>query len=165
MKPLSPDEIKLAMINMSESELAAMSFPGLHETLWDEREFLGWRDVQNYLFGYIVFWLDDKARGFMLRAAENQMPAGISAMCVICRTAQPAPQVSLFVAAKAGKAGERGSTVGTYLCADLACPTLIRMASHSRADSAGTRTPKAAQEGSMIARLQNFSERVLTDIA
>ncbi len=165
MKPLNSDEIRLAMINMSETELAAMSFPGLHETLWDEREFLGWRDVQNYLFGYIVFWLDDKARGFMLRAAENQMPVGISAMCVICRTAQPAPQVSLFVAAKAGKAGQRGSTVGTYLCADLACPNLIRMASHRRSDSNGSLTLEAAQGRGMITRLQNFSERVLADIA
>lgn len=151
------------MINMSGSELASMSFPGLHETLWDEREFLGWRDVQNHLAGYIVFWLDERARGFKVRAAETQMPAGISAMCVICRTAQPAPQVSLFVAAKVGKAGRRGCTIGTYLCADLSCSSLVRLASQRRANLGHRALPQSLDSQGMILRLENFWKRLLTE--
>ena len=32
----------------------------------------------------------------------------------------------MFAAARAGAAGRNGNTVGTYICADLACSTYIR---------------------------------------
>ena len=47
------------MINMTEAELDAMTLPGLHETLWDDREFLGWRDATHPTKGYLVFWGGD----------------------------------------------------------------------------------------------------------
>jgi hypothetical protein len=31
-----------------------------------------------------------------------------------------------MVAAKAGKAGQQGNSVGAYLCSDLACPLYVR---------------------------------------
>ncbi len=34
--------------------------------------------------------------------------------------------VSLMVAAKQGKAGQQGNTVGTYTCSDLACSLYLR---------------------------------------
>jgi len=34
--------------------------------------------------------------------------------------------IALFVAAHAGTAGRQGNTVGTYICADLACSLYIR---------------------------------------
>jgi hypothetical protein len=34
--------------------------------------------------------------------------------------------VALFVARRAGSAGKAGNTVGTYMCADLACSLYLR---------------------------------------
>ncbi len=34
--------------------------------------------------------------------------------------------VSLFAAPKAGPSGRQGNTVGTCICADLACPLYVR---------------------------------------
>jgi len=44
MKPLTAEEIRSSIVNASEAEIVAMPLPGLHEVLWDEREFLGWLD-------------------------------------------------------------------------------------------------------------------------
>jgi len=47
MRPTTPDMISQSMVNMTEADLRLMTLPGLHETVWDEREFLGWRDVHH----------------------------------------------------------------------------------------------------------------------
>lgn len=161
MRPVTKADIASCMANMSDSDLAVMTFPGLHETLWEEREFLGWRDVHHNTKGYLVFWIGDGLRGLMVRAAETQMPPGRSAICALCHTQQPAPQVSMFVAPKAGDEGYRGNTVGTYLCADLACSTLIRITpSESAAIPDVNQTLKRKSLG-IRDRLENFSNRVL----
>ncbi len=41
---------------------------------------------------------------------------------------QPGNQVALFTARRAGDAGERGDSVGTYVCADLGCHENVRLA-------------------------------------
>lgn len=164
MKPLTREHIVASFVNMSEAELRIMSFPGLHETLWDEREFLGWRDAHHATRGYVVFWVDDQPRGLMVRSAESSMPAGRSALCALCHTQQPAPQVSLFVAPKAGDEGARGNTVGTYLCADLSCSAMIRMV----AEVPGIGAPEgllATKSDNIRQRLENFSRRVMSSNA
>ena len=164
MKPITRDQIVASFVNMSEADLRVMSFPGLHETLWDEREFLGWRDAHHPTKGYMVFWVGDDARGLMVRSAESSMPAGRSALCSLCHTQQPAPQVSLFVAPKTGEEGARGNTVGTYLCADLSCSAMIRMALGAHG---GTRAEEmlATTSDNIRQRLWNFSRRVISENA
>ena len=127
MRPLTDTEIRGSFVNLDADEASGIILPGLHETLWEEREFLGWRDPSHPTRGYIVFWNGPTPTGLMVRAAQSAMPAGRPAMCSLCHTQQPAPQVSLFVAPKAGHRGQRGDTVGTYLCADLRCSTIIRI--------------------------------------
>jgi hypothetical protein len=164
MKPLTRDQIVGSLVNMSEADLRVMSFPGLHETLWDEREFLGWRDAHHPTKGYLVFWVGEEVRGLMVRSAESSMPAGRSALCALCHTQQPAPQVSLFVAPKAGEEGARGNTVGTYLCADLSCSAMIRMV----VDVPGAKSAEdvfAARSDNIRQRLENFSRRVIAENA
>jgi len=162
MQPVTKELIRSCLINMTDDEIQSMSVPGLHEALWAEREFLGWRDVNHKTRGYLVFWVGNELRGLMVRAAETPMPAGRSALCALCHTHQPAPQVSLFVAPKAGAAGIRGNTVGTYLCADLSCSTIIRI---TPAPSEAHPDPEDALEHKatgLLKRLEAFSTRVLS---
>lgn len=129
MRPLTEEDIRSAFVNASDEELHRMPIPGLHETLWDEREFLGWRDPQTRL-GYLVHW-DAQERtpiGILVRSAGGSLRAGIAAMCSFCHSPQPATQVKLFSAPRAGEAGRNGNTIGTYICEDLACSLLIRTA-------------------------------------
>ena len=44
-----------------------------------------------------------------------------------CHTQQPADQVVMFSARRAGPAGERGDSVGTYMCSDLMCQETVRL--------------------------------------
>ncbi|MGB4712884.1 MAG: FBP domain-containing protein [Pontimonas sp.] len=160
MRPITPDMISQSMVNMTEADLRLMTLPGLHETVWDEREFLGWRDVHHSTKGYLVFWAGDELLGLMVRAAQSPMPAGQSAICALCHTQQPAPQVSLFTAPKTGDEGIRGNTVGTYLCADLACSLLIRI---QPAESENLPRPERLVRKKSLGlrdRLENFSRRV-----
>ncbi len=46
---------------------------------------------------------------------------GSSALCDICHCTRPNAEVALYVAPKAGAAGKNGNSIGTYICADLAC--------------------------------------------
>jgi hypothetical protein len=164
MKPLTREQIVESLVNMSEADFRVMSFPGLHETLWDEREFLGWRDAHHPTKGYLVFWVGDEVRGLMVRSAESPMPPGRSALCALCHTQQPAPQVSLFAAPKTGEEGARGNTVGTYLCADLSCSAIIRMV----VDVPGARSAEdvlATKSDNIRQRLENFSRRVISENA
>jgi hypothetical protein len=163
MLPLTAEEIRTAMVNIDEDERQGMVLPGLHETVWEEREYLGWRDPTHPTRGYIVFWNGSQAMGLAVRAAESAMPAGRPAMCSLCHTQQPAPQVSLFVAPKAGSRGHRGDTVGTYLCSDLRCSTLIRITppkSPHLPDPTGLTHHRA---DGISERLERFTARVVAE--
>lgn len=127
MKPLDAEEIRTSIVNATRGEIERMPLPGLHEVMWDSREYLGWRDPKAPLRGFIVHWVDDRPIGIVLKASESRMRSGISAMCSLCRTPQPADQVALFTAPRAGQAGRDGNTIGTYICADLGCSLIIRI--------------------------------------
>jgi hypothetical protein len=75
-----------------------------------------------------VHWVDDRPVGLVVRSSGASLRPGIAAMCSLCHSPQPATQVRLFTAPKAGEAGANGDTVGTYICEDLACSLLIRVA-------------------------------------
>lgn len=127
MKPLTDAQIRASFVNATRGEIERMPLPGLHEVMWDSREYLGWRDPGAPLRGYLVHWVDDRPIGIILRASEPSLRPGISAMCILCRTPQPSGQVTLFSAPKAGEAGRNGNSIGTYICDDLACSMIIRI--------------------------------------
>jgi len=127
MKPLTPEHIRSSIVNASPAEIARMHLPGLHEVVWQEREFLGWRDPQGSQRGYIAWWVGNRPVGILLRAASNRLRPGIGAMCSLCHTPQPATQVLMFSAARGGESGRAGNSIGTYICADLACSIMIRI--------------------------------------
>lgn len=165
MKPLSPDEIRTSIVNADPEIIERMPLPGLHETVWDAREYLGWRDPQAPQRGYIVYWRDDVPVGMIVRAAENRMSRSMSAMCSLCRTQQPANQVSLFSVPKAGEGGRNGNTVGTYICSDLACSTIIRILPPPSDMQPSPADVVASRAAGLLTRLNSFTNEVLKPAA
>lgn len=126
MKPLTPAEIRTSFVNLSKSQAKAMNLPaGLDATDWDVLDYLGWRDPKAPARAYLVLWRDERPLGLALRAPSTTGGRG-SALCNVCFAAHKPSDVVLFVAPKAGSAGREGNTVGTYICADLACSLYAR---------------------------------------
>jgi hypothetical protein len=161
MQPLTETDIRQSFANTSASEIAHMTFPGLHEIVWEDREFLGWRDAHAYQRGYIVYWRDGEPVGILLRASGSRMRPGISAMCSLCRTPQPGGQVTLFTAPRAGQAGIDGSTIGQYICADLACSLLIRIVPPKSDLVPEPAALIASRAEGLRSRLRSFTDDVL----
>jgi len=127
MRELTAEEIRASFVNVAAEEAERIPLPGLHEVVWADREFLGWRDPSLAGRGYLVHDSEAGLVGVVLRRAERREGRGVPAMCSMCRATQPATQVSLWSAARAGQAGRDGASVGTYICDDLGCPHIIRM--------------------------------------
>jgi hypothetical protein len=131
VRPLTEAEIRRSFVNCSRGEAKALTLPrGFDELAWGELEMLGWRDPKAPLRGYIVvqgfLGGDEEPVGIAVRAAESRMSSRTAAMCLLCQTGQSGDAVSLFTARRTGEAGRNGNTVGTYMCADLACSRRVR---------------------------------------
>lgn len=164
MKPMTESEIRASMVNAMPGEAERMPLPGLHEVVWADREYLGWRDPGSASRGYLVYWHGDEPIGIAVRASEVRLRAG-AAICSLCNTPQPAGQVTMFSAARAGDAGRAGHSVGTYICADLACSLLIRIAPPSHDGMPHTATLIAERVTGLQTRLRSFGGRVLESAA
>lgn len=128
MRPLTEDDVRSSFVNASPDELRLVSLP--HDfvlTDWDHLDFLAWRDPRTRSRGYVIAEIDGEPSGVVLRAADGTSP-GRAAMCNLCHTMQPADQVVMYTARKAGEAGAHGDSVGTYICADLSCHETVRLA-------------------------------------
>lgn len=160
MRPMSEPAIRAAMVNTEPGEAARMPLPGLHEVVWDDREYLGWRDPGSPQRGYLVYWQDDAPVGIAVRAAGVRLRAG-SAICSLCNTPQPAGQVTMFSAVRAGEAGRAGNSVGTYICADLACSLLIRILPPAMEWMPDPASQLSARAAGLASRIRAFGGRVL----
>ncbi|QKJ18597.1 FBP domain-containing protein [Microbacterium hominis] len=128
MRPLTEDDVRSSFVNATADDLRLVTLPGdFLFADWDHLDFYAWRDPRTRGRGYMIAEIDGEPRGIVMRAAEGT-PRVRSAMCNLCHTTQPADQVSMFSARKAGDAGEHGDTVGTYICADLSCHENVRLA-------------------------------------
>ena len=127
MRPLTAEEIKRSFVNTSRSQVKSMTLPaGLADVDWDVLDFLGWRDTKAPLRGYVVVPHADVPVGVELRAPTAAPAKRLKTLCDICHSTQPGDAMRLFVARRAGAAGRQDNTVGTYICADLACSRYIR---------------------------------------
>ncbi|MFD9326136.1 MULTISPECIES: FBP domain-containing protein [unclassified Streptomyces] len=126
MKPLTEQEIRTAFVNCTKGEAKRLSVPrDLAERPWDDLDFLGWRDPQAPDRAYIATELDGRPVALALRCPQAASWQTRRSMCSICVTTHTGG-VTLMVAAKAGKAGQQGNSVGAYMCSDLACPLYVR---------------------------------------
>ena len=53
MQPLTEEQIRSSFVNASNDAIVRMPLPGLHETVWAEREYLGWLDPTFAQRGYM----------------------------------------------------------------------------------------------------------------
>lgn len=128
MRPLTEDDIKASFVNATDDEVRRVSVPAdFVLTEWDHLDFFAWRDPAVRGRGYIVAEAEGRPIGVLVRVAEGSSRAR-SAMCNLCHTVQPADQVALFTARRAGRAGAQGDRVGTYICTDLSCHENVRIA-------------------------------------
>ena len=73
MKPLTENDIRESFVNALPGDLDRLPIPGLHEMLWEDREFLGWRDPQAHHRGYIVHWMDGRPVGLVVRSSSSSL--------------------------------------------------------------------------------------------
>lgn len=126
MKPLTEREIRSAFRNCTKGEANRLFVPrDLAEQPWPDLEFFGWRDPRAPDRAALVTVLDDRPIAIVLRSPRSVPGQARRSMCAMCCTVHSGG-VSLMVAPKAGKAGQQGNSVGTYLCDDLACSHYVR---------------------------------------
>ncbi|GAA3215054.1 FBP domain-containing protein [Microbacterium terregens] len=159
MRQLTEDDIRGALANAGDDELRLLTLPpDFVLTDWDHLDFLAWRDPRTKGRGYLIAEVGDEPIGVVLRAAEGTSRVS-SALCNLCHTMQPADQVSLFSARKAGRAGQNGDTVGTYICTDLSCHENVRLAAPLAPNE--VRASVDARIDGTRRRAQSFVERIL----
>jgi hypothetical protein len=128
MQSLTEDQVRSAIVNASAEERGRLALPPDFPLLdWDHLDFFAWRDPVTRGRGYVVAELEGEPTGIVLRATDGS-GRGRPAMCNLCHTMQPGNQVALFTARRSGDAGDRGDSVGTYVCADLSCHENVRLA-------------------------------------
>ncbi|MGO2745324.1 FBP domain-containing protein [Microbacterium sp.] len=127
MRALTESDVRASFINATDDELGMIEMP--HDFIlvdWDFHDFLAWRDPASSKRGCVLVEIGGSTVGIVLRASDAGRAR--SGMCNICHSMQPGNQVALFSARRAGPAGLRGDSIGTYMCADLSCHENVRLA-------------------------------------
>ncbi|MFT4084874.1 MAG: FBP domain-containing protein [Nocardioides sp.] len=161
MRPLTESEIRASFANCSQGEARRANLPRDLDTLpWPDLDYLGWRDPKAPQRGYLVARHAERWCGLVLRGTSSGAATGRRSMCSLCATVRSGG-VALMVAPRAGRAGQRGHTVGTYICADLACSLYLR----GRLDTGGPVLPETLTLEQRVDRLDanlaDFLARVL----
>jgi hypothetical protein len=126
VNPLTEQDIRAAFVNCTKGEAKRLAVPrDLADRPWGDLDYLGWRDPQAPDRAYLVTELDGRPRAVALRCPTLTSARTRRGMCAMCLTTHTGG-VSLMVARKAGKAGQQGNSVGTYMCSDLACSLYVR---------------------------------------
>ena len=161
MQPLTADEIRRSFVNSSKSLVKAMTLPPKFAELpWESLEYLGWRDPKAPNRAYLVVRRNDGVTGIALNTQATGKPRRGTGLCDLCHTAHQVTDVALFAARRAGAAGREGNTVGTYICADLACSLYLRGLRELEVPQGETTSPEERAER-LNHRLEGFVNRVL----
>ncbi|MEU8819920.1 FBP domain-containing protein [Actinoplanes sp. NPDC048796] len=146
MKPLTEQEIRAAFVNCSKGEATRLYVPrDLSDQPWEELDYLGWRDPRAPQRAYLV--AGDQA--LVLRTPSAGAERMRRSMCSMC-TVSPLAGVSLMVAPRAGAAGKRGDSVGSYFCNDFGCSLYLR---GKRDPGPGGRLPETISLEDKVERL------------
>ena len=160
MDAVGVKEIRGSFVNATKGEAQRINLPDdLDEQPWDQLDFLGWVDPRAPQQAAIVVPRDGGLVGVRLR--RNDSGGGRTKMCSICATVHPGSGVALMVAARAGKSGRDGNTVGLDICSNLRCPGYVRGWLPLPAISlVAETTPVESRVARMHANLDAFLRRV-----
>jgi hypothetical protein len=163
MIPVSEVELRESFVNCSKGEAGRINLPReLARLPWQDLDFLGWRDPKAPDRGYLVAEHRDRLVGLSMRAPTGVRRSLVkTTVCSLCVTAHPGSGVSLFAAAKAGASGRQGNSVGTYICADLACPLYVR---GKKVSDLGARFEESLSLEEQIARTLGNLEQFLDQV-
>ncbi|QDQ90911.1 FBP domain-containing protein [Rhodococcus sp. WB9] len=125
MEPVTERDIRSSFINCSKGDAKRLPVPrDLDDRPWDDLDFLGWSDPSFPGRCYVVVPRDGGLVGVALRYETGGYRR--AQMCTVCMTTHANGGVSLMTARKSGESGRRGNSIGTYMCADLACSLYAR---------------------------------------
>jgi hypothetical protein len=123
--PLTEREIRESFVNASRKEVSDLTLPpSFDETVWDDLDYLGWRDPKMARRSYIVVPVDGVPVGVVLRQAEASPRR--RAQCTWCQDVTLPNDVVLYTAKRAGSSGRNGNTVGTLICDEFQCSKNVR---------------------------------------
>lgn len=161
MEPLTADEIRRSFVNSTKGQAKALTLPPRFTELpWESLDYLGWRDPKAPNRGYLVVRRDAGVTGIAVTTQASGAARRFAGLCDLCNTAHHISDIALFAARRAGAAGREGNTVGTYICADLACSLYIRGLRDVDVPQGETASPAERAER-LSARLEGFVNRVL----
>jgi hypothetical protein len=162
VEPLTEDAVRGSFVNCSKGQARRLSLPeGWAAVDWAELDFLAWRDPKAVQNGYLVVPREDRPLGVALQVATPPRGRIKQSMCAFCQTTHGQADVALFSARRVGEAGKLGNTVGTYLCADLACCRHVR----NKTPRPGAPLTQEERVERLLANLNGFLSEVLTDNA
>jgi len=124
MKPILESTIRSTLVNASQRERNNLTMPPFETLVWDNVDYLGWRDARVPSLGYVFVELDDGPVGILLRQSEGSTRS--RAQCSWCEDIQLPNDVALFSAKRSGQSGRNGNTVGTLVCAAFECSANVR---------------------------------------
>jgi hypothetical protein len=164
VEPLSENRIRDSFVNCSKGEAKRLSLPGrLVDLNWLDLDFLGWRDPKAGNNAYVVVPRAGGPVGVALKIASQLGGRIKGSMCTWCCTTHGTGDVALFSARRVGSAGKLGNTVGTYVCANLACPLYVKGTLRAAVIQPGERLTVERRVERMMANLHGFVDEVLTD--
>ncbi|MFV0451949.1 MAG: FBP domain-containing protein [Propioniciclava sp.] len=164
MRALTRDQVLGSFVNATDAEQDRLVLPWwIDATLWDSLDYLGWADPADARRSYLVADTSFGLIGIVLRLPTGG-PGQRRTLCNLCCTQHRRQGALLMVARRSGRAGRNHNTVGTTICADLACSLYVR--GLRRSDGGGA-LPETLDPGGRVARLQrnleDFLGRVLVD--
>ncbi|MGW4859510.1 FBP domain-containing protein [Kocuria palustris] len=117
----SESEIRKSFLNCSKGAAQRLAVPkDLDQIDWDAQIILGWTDPKSPKAAYLVVETDDGLRGLVMEKSTLKGNGG-ARMCQLCLTLHTSTGVSMFSIQRSKSAKDRYSSVGTYICTDLAC--------------------------------------------
>ncbi|MCJ1715261.1 FBP domain-containing protein [Microbacterium sp. M1A1_1b] len=126
MLPLSEKTIRASFVNASRKETSDITMPtDLETVVWDDLDFLGWRDPKIGRRAYaVVPTLEGDLIGILFRQAEASPRS--RAQCSWCQDVKLPNDVVFYSAKRSGPAGRNGNTIGTLVCQDFQCSHNVR---------------------------------------